>query len=343
MDEKVLYVGIDVAKKKFDVSCTIDGDICIFYQTIENTKEGFKKLIKELKKIQKNFKCNKVHLCMEATGIYHCELCEYLQKYSALIVSVVNPVRSKSFSKSLLLRTKNDKVDSMMLAQYAYTNKPKATIKLPENFKKFRTLVRYESSLVKLLNQADGQLEGYQDEEIKKLVEQNIKFLKQQQKIVIEKIQSIIKEDIFLNKQVNLLKTVDGIGDKCAWVILSELKFDSIKNLSPKAQVCNAGLAPRRFDSGSSVKGRSHISKMGKSLIRKVLYMPSLCCIKQENYFTPFYNRLRQNGKSHRQAQVAVMRKMLYVACGVLKNQQPFDLEWAKKTQKNYLEKLKIA
>lgn len=53
---------------------------------------------------------------MEATGIYRLELCEHLQKYSSLIVNVVNPVQSKSFSRSLLLRTKNDKVDSMMFS-----------------------------------------------------------------------------------------------------------------------------------------------------------------------------------------------------------------------------------
>ena len=342
MEEKALYVGIDVAKAKFDVSFTIDGKECIYYQTIENEKGGFKKLVKEIKKMQKKYKIKKVHICMENTGIYHCELCEYLQKHSALIVSVVHPVRSKSFSKSLLIRTKNDKIDSMMLAQYAYTNKPKATPKLPENLKNFRALVRYENSLVKLINQAQGQLEGCRDEEIEVLIKQNIEFLKAQRKSVIEKIETMIKSDEFLTKQIKLLKTVDGIGDKSAWIILAELKFDSIENLSPKAQVCNAGLSPRRFDSGNSVRGRSHISKIGKSLVRKVLFMPALRCIKYENYFTPFYNRLKKNGKTHRQSQVAVMRKMLYTACGVLKNQVPFDKDWAKKTQERYQENFKI-
>ena len=230
-----------------------------------------------------------------------------------------------------------------MLAQYAFTNKPKATSKLPENIKKLRTLVRYENSLVKSLNQEACKLESSIDKDEEKLIKQHIHFLEEQQKDVIKQIEELIKKDEFLNKQIKLLKTVDGIGDKSAWIILAELKFDSIENLSPKAQVCNAGLSPRKFDSGSSVKGRSHISKMGNKLIRKVLFMPALRCTKSVNHFTPFYNRLRKNGKTHRQAQVAVMRKMLYVACGVLKNQTPFDKDWAKKTQKSYLESLNIA
>ena len=343
MDEKVLYVGIDVAKKKLDVSISTDGKECISYIKLENNEGEFKKLIKEIKKIQKKLKIKKVHVCMEATGIYHCELCEYLWKYPALIVSVVNPAQAKSFSKSHLLRTKNDKVDSMMLAQFAFTNKPKATIKLPENIKKFRTLVRYEQTLVKLKNQGTGQLESCMDEEIEILIKQNINFLEQQQKKVIEKIKTMIKEDEFLNKQIKLLKTVDCIGDKSAWIILAELKFESIENLSPKAQVCNAGLSPRKFESADKPYARSHISKIGEKSIRKVLFMPALRCTKAENHFTHFYNRLRKNGKSHKQAQVAVMRKMLYVACGVLKNQSPFDVNWAKNVQKSYLDKLKIA
>ena len=71
--------------------------------------------------------------------------------------------------------------------------------------------------------------------------------------------------------------------------------------------------------------------------------MPALRCTKSANHFTPFYNRLRKNGKTHRQAQVAVMRKMLYVACGVLKNQVPFDKDWSKKTQEKYQKNFKIA
>ena len=343
MKEKVLYVGIDVAKLKFDVAFTFDGDDCIFFQTIENNQIGFKKLLKIVKKFEKKYKTQSVHYCMEATGIYHCELCEYLQTYSAHIVSVINPVQSKSFAKSHLLRTKNDKVDAMMLSQYAYSNKPKATSKLPEIIKKLRTYVRYQNALVKSLNREFGKLEGCIDEDEKNFIQEHIVFLKQQQKEIIERIKNLIKNDNFLNNQIKLLKTVDGIGDKSAWIILSELKFDSIETLSPKAQVCNAGLSPRHFDSGSSVKSRAHISKMGNKLIRKVLYMPALSRIKRENYFTAFYHRLIKNGKSHRQAQVAVMRKMLYVACGVLKNQTPFDLNWSKKVQENYLKNLKVA
>lgn len=337
-----LYVGIDISKDKFDVSYTIDGQSTFEYSTFTNDVKGIKKFFKTSEKIMQKQNCEIIHFCMEATGIYHCELCEFLQN-SAHIVSVVNPLKTKSFSKSLLLRTKNDKVDSSMLAQYVFLHNPPRTPKLPETIKKFRSLVRYKETLIESRTQEIGRLKSSLDSEVKKFINKKILFIEKQTKEVISKIQDLIKEDEFLQKQIKLLKTVDGIGDAVAWKLLSELKFEQIENISPKAQVAHAGLSPREHTSGSSIRGRSHISRMGNSDLRKILFLPALGCIKNENYFTAFYNRLLDNGKPKKLAVVAVMRKMLLTAMGVLRNQQPFDPNWAIKTQETYLQNLKVA
>ena len=101
---KKLCVGIDIAKDKFDVCFTVDSEKYFGHTVFSNSNHGLKDLVTLSKKYKKEFKADKIHFCMEATGIYHYELCEYLQKYSALIVSVVNPHQTKSFAKSLLLR-----------------------------------------------------------------------------------------------------------------------------------------------------------------------------------------------------------------------------------------------
>ena len=115
------------------------------------------------------YKREVIHFCMEATGIYHFELCEYLQN-SAHIVSVVNPSRTKSFSKSLMLRTKNDKVDSYMLALYTFLYNPPYTQKLPESIKKFRSLVRYKETLSESRTQEIARLKSSFDSDIKQLI-----------------------------------------------------------------------------------------------------------------------------------------------------------------------------
>ena len=162
-------------------------------------------------------------------------------------------------------------------------------------------------------------------------------------KQIYEALKHYKSSDEFLTKQMNLLKSVDGIGDKVAWKLLSEIKFETIENISPKAQVAHAGLSPKEHSSGSSIKARPHISRMGNSDMRKVLFLPALGCIKNPNHFTPFYLRLLDNGKPKKLAVVAVMRKMLLTAAGVLKNQEPFDPNWAHKTQENYMNSLKVA
>ena len=107
--------------------------------------------------------------------------------------------------------------------------------------------------------------------------------------------------------------------------------------------VAHVGLSPREYSSGSSVRGRRHISRMGNSSLRKILFLPALGCIKNPNYFTGFYLNLIEKGKPKKIAITAVMRKILLTSMGVLKNQQPFDPNWAEKTRKKYLENLKIA
>lgn len=334
---KTIYVGIDVSKGKFDTSFTIDGNHFISCSVLPNNEDGFKKLLSIIQKQNKLLKADKIHFCLEATGIYHFNLTEFLQESNDNIVSVINPLKTKSFGKSLLLRTKNDKVDAEMIAFYGYMHKPKHTPQESKIVKKFRSLVRYQDSLIVSRTQEIARLKSCIDSTIEPFIKEKICFIENQIQEIKLQIENLIREDEFLQKQVDLLKSIDGIGNKVAWKLLSEIKFSEIENISPKSQVAHAGLSPREFQSGSSVKGRGHICRMGNSSIRKVLFMPVLSCIKNQNYFYDFYHRLLSNGKPKKVAITATMRKMLVTASGVLKNQQPFDPDWAQKKQEEYL------
>ena len=107
--------------------------------------------------------------------------------------------------------------------------------------------------------------------------------------------------------------------------------------------VAHAGLSPREYSSGTSVRTRNHISRIGKSSLRKILYMPVLNCAHKNacNYFSIFYQRLINNGKPKKVALVATMRKVLLTAVGVLKHQKEFDPNWAEKARNKYETKSK--
>ncbi|WP_227816739.1 transposase, partial [Nitrogeniibacter aestuarii] len=86
-----------------------------------------------------------------------------------------------------------------------------------------------------------------------------------------------------------------------------------------------AGLDPRQHESGSSVRGRTHLSKIGHVLVRKALYMPAMVAAYKTRWGGLFRLRLASAGKHPKLIIGAMMRKLLQVAFGVLKSGKPFD------------------
>ena len=126
---------------------------------------------------------------------------------------------------------------------------------------------------------------------------------------------------------LELLFSIPGIGKKNAFflIILTEgfRKFDNAKSL--RAYV---GLAPRVFESGTSVKGKGHICKMGTKEARKLLYMAARSAARYNQTCKIFYERLRKKGKSYRVAIIAVANKLLKQVFAVAKNRTLFDNQY---------------
>lgn len=151
------------------------------------------------------------------------------------------------------------------------------------------------------------------------------------------KIKEHINKSTKLKHQFDLLKSIDGIGYKTAWEILGEIHIEDGESLNVKAQVAQAGLAPREFQSGKSVNKKPRICRTGNSKLRKALYMPAMTAMRKNSVLSEFYQRLVKSGKPKKVALIAVMRKLLVIAIGVLRNDKPFDPNWAKSQQEKYL------
>ena len=94
-----------------------------------------------------------------------------------------------------------------------------------------------------------------------------------------------------------------------------------------------AGLVPRERRSGSSVRGRPRLSKIGNARLRKALYFPAITALRCSAFFQSWAEGLRQRGKCKMSVIGAAMRKLIHLAYGVLKTGQPFDPEWARKAK----------
>lgn len=122
------------------------------------------------------------------------------------------------------------------------------------------------------------------------------------------------------------LTSIIGLGDKTAWSILAYIGdislFENAKQISSYA-----GLNPRIEQSGSSIN-RTRLSKMGNARLRKSLYMPALVAVRFNPIMIAFYTKLLAKGKPKKVALVAVMRKLLVLAYGVLKSGEKFDVNY---------------
>ena len=126
----------------------------------------------------------------------------------------------------------------------------------------------------------------------------------------------------------DLLTSIPGVGTQTAATVLAELP--AIDRLpSAQSAAASAGLAPREFRSGSSVRKRTRLSKAGNARLRKALFLPTLTAIRFNPLLKGFFERLVAAGKPRMQAVGACMRKLIMICFGVLKNRTPFDPEWS--------------
>lgn len=156
-----------------------------------------------------------------------------------------------------------------------------------------------------------------------------IDTLKAQIKQIEQQIRALIEAHPDLKAQYELLTSIKGIGHKCAVVLLAEM-YDLADYESARAAAADAGVTPRHHTSGKTVRRKPKLSKMGKSSVRGVLYWPAITAMQYNPIVRALKERLEARGKDWKVIVGAAMRKLLHLAYGVLKNQTPFDPNYAR-------------
>jgi transposase len=314
MIEPVL--GVDIAKRKFDVALLVNNTLK--HKVFANNREGFTLLLLWLHK----HRVDHAHVCLEASSTYGDEVATFLHD-TGYKVSIVNPARVKGFAQSELVRTKNDKVDAGLIARFCFAMHPEPWAPVPPGMRRLQALVRRIDALISMRTQEMNRID-VSHESIKSSIRDHITYLDQEIGTLKEQIAAHIKDDPELKTKKDLLKSIPGIGEATIAAILAELhmfeKCDRVQKI-----VAFIGLAPRELISGSSVRGKPRICKMGNSRMRKVLYMPALVSIRYNPVIRAMYERLKRNGKNGKVIVCAVMRKLVHIIFGILKSGKPFD------------------
>ena len=331
-------VGIDVSMDKIDCcfSQSVENMRVVIKgtRTFENSNKGFEELAKWIKKWL--IESMQLSLVMEATGVYYEHLAYYFAEATSYKICVLLPNKSKAFTQSLNVKSKNDKIDAKTLAQMGLERNLFAWTAPSRPTQLIRGLCREKEALIEEKTMITNQLHAIECSKISnkntlKRLKALIAFLDKQIKEIKEEVVLSVDDAPELAHSIELLSSIPGVGRDTAVVILTETNnFELFKN---KAQLVSyAGLDVIENQSGSSVKGKTRISKKGNSRIRKALYFPAMSHINCKSIYYSLFENIVNRTKIKMKAYVAVQRKLLTLMYALHKNQTFFDPNFAQKS-----------
>jgi len=304
------YIGIDVSKKVLNI---FDGKKDLIFDNKENLS-SFKKY---LKKRYPDF--SSLVILFEATGIYSYHLKAFCAENN-IKACIINPQASHNFAKSLGKRSKTDTTDARTIWAYHKLIGEK-DISIPKVDRKIITLSSYLTSYRLTLKQRlalTNHLEGVKDKTLYRLLKKELGRLCKLEQELLVRMDTYIKKYPKLNEDYQRLLSISGIGQKTAISLLT--LFQTYPDTNRNQITALIGLDPIQRQSGTSVHGRSRISKHGNQMMRKSLYMPTLVSIQYNQKIKVFYDRLVLKHKPKKVAVIAAMRKLLLIAHAIYKN-----------------------
>ena len=322
MSKNKTIFGIDISKNTFDV---VDSNAK--HNQFENNTKGFVQFMKLLN--------TDSHCVMEATGYYHYQLAHYLVEHN-ILTSVENPLSIKRFIQMKLSRIKTDKSDAKMICQYGQERELQPWVGYSKNqmecFQMMRLLETYtkQSTAYKNKVQAEQTL-GNPSKLVVNSLKKSLKNLEKESKIIEEALLKLVKEDY--QEMLTKIESIPSIGRKTAVMLV--VLTDGFTRFESAAQLCSfCGLTPSIRQSGTSVNGRSRISKIGNAKLRNLLFMCSFTAFKHNKACKAIFDRITNQGKSRKLALIAVSNKLLKQAFAIAKSGIEYN--------ENYRSKLEI-
>ncbi|HEZ0797442.1 TPA: IS110-like element ISNgo3 family transposase, partial [Neisseria meningitidis] len=309
-------IGLDISKDTIDATLhKTNGSI--HYIKFKNNDDG----LKQFRLWIKGNRIRKVYIGMEATGIYYEKAADMLSSYYT--VYVINPLKIKDYGKSRFNRTKTDKADSNLIADYIKRHQDTLIpYQIPKN-KALQKLINLKNQLQQQQKQIKNRLHSTEEDFIRNIHQDLIDTIQDKMEQVKIAISEQIKKQTDYNHYRNL-QTIPSIGKDTASVLYAQLTEKHFKTANQF--VSYAGLSPAIIQSGTSVRGRGRLSRYGNRRLKSTLYMPALCAYRF-NAFPKLINNLKKAGKPKMVIIVAIMRKLAKLAYYIVKTGQPYDAE----------------
>ena len=329
-------VGLDLAKDDFKANFQQLFDTQTSRikasRTFKNNLKSFKEFVKWIEKHKAPDV--QVRVTLEATGVYYEQLVYFLNEQTDFHISVLLPNMTNAYFKSLNIKSKTDKIDAKILGQMGLERDLKAWKPTSKQMRRLRQLTRFRVGLIesktRVANRLHALKHSYQPlKEVVKQLKQQIRLLERQIKTTESQIEQLVQADTVLNERISNICQAKGLRLISVAAIVAET--DGFVLFTNRAQVVSfAGYDVVQNQSGSSIRGKTRISKKGNRYIRRALFFPAMALARFEPQFMQLYDRVFDRTKIKMKAQVAVQRKALVMIYTLFKKNEPYVSNYEK-------------
>jgi transposase len=311
MSPKTLYLGIDLSKHWLDAHLLPSGQtwhVATDQAALEAWIDALPPAI--------------TLVVMEATGGLETTVAALLAR-RGLDVAVVNPRQIHDFAKALGRRAKTDKLDAHVIALFAERMQPTARPFKEEQLQELDEMLARRRQLVEMLAGEKNRLAQARSPRVRASVESLIAWLERQIGERDRELGEAIKASPLWREREDLLQSAPCIGPVTARTLVAELP--ELGTLDRRQISALVGVACFTHQSGKWA-GKSFCSG-GRASVRAVLYMAALTGTRFNPVVKEFYQRLTAQGKPHKVAMVACMRKLLCILNAMVRNKKKWDLQ----------------
>lgn len=305
LNAAVTFVGIDVAKKQWDVCLNSTGKVCKFTAD----EPGLQRLRDLLQPL------GRCLIVVEASGGYEQRLAAELSE-AGHDVARVNPRQVRDFARSLGRLAKTDRIDAQVLALYAAKIQPRPCEKISEKQAELGDLLARRRQLTQMKASEQTRLHQVRVAKVRKSVSHMLDQLRDQIRLVDTEIAQLIQDDDDWRQRAERLTSVPGVGDVTSRTLVAELP--ELGRLNRQQIASLVGIAPLNRDSGQ-FRGRRSIWG-GRANIRAALYMATLVARRHNPVIRQFADRLTGAGKPFKVVLTACMRKLLIILNTMIRN-----------------------
>jgi transposase len=301
--------GVDVGRDYLDVAIAPGGRGF----RVSNTVQGVASIVARLRRAGVR------RVVMESIGSYGAGLVQALAG-AEFEVGVVDPRRIKALRLAEGRRAKTDRLDAELIARFALVMADVARPVPSRQALEIRALSARRRQLVEMAAVEKTRLKQALDEEVADSLRRIIAGLAEERARIEARLLALLDQDDAAKARQVLLRTVPGFGPAVTATLMADLP--ELGSLDRKAIASLAGLAPHPNDSGTRT-GRDHIQG-GRPCVRVALYMAALAAARSDRGFKAEYQAMRQAGKPAKVAIIAIARKLVVAANGMLKANRPW-------------------